>query len=40
MDFFVLRGVMWCSSLYAICFARRRFVSSMAFFMESVTVSA
>ena len=29
-------GTIWCSSLNAICFARRRFVSVMAAFMESV----
>ncbi len=33
-------GVMPCSSLYLLCFSRRRLVSSSAFLIESVTESA
>ena len=39
-SFLMVSGVMPCSSLYAACFFRRRLVSSMAFFIDRVTVSA
>ncbi len=40
MALWMLTGVMPCSSLYFICLARRRLVSSMANFIESVIRSA
>ena len=39
-DFWIVVGVMPCSSLYACCISRRRFVSSIATRMESVILSA
>ena len=38
--FMMVCGTMWCSSLYAICISRLRFVSEIAAFIEPVMESA